>query len=305
MVASILRQMCLSKYIKSSVPEPDEEKDSKGWNKWNQEQGIVVTLLQSTLHKTIPKHSEDYIDQIAIQLANCKIADYLTLQAFRDDLQYMKKCLKELKLELSEGFLLAIILKKIENVLPEMHAFARRDYKLGMLTWNTLMAEINSAIITSIDNKAFSFFKKTAQTLISSNASGGAQEGARQWPRENFLLSTSIINSVKLPKLIIEKISYYCQCKKYLISSWKHYKECGKCYSTSRRSCRNNTQGQTAQPTSTSSLITAELTVFGGSSVASKPATVAISALVENGKLSRDSIITDISASETLFNNPK
>ncbi|KAF3761599.1 hypothetical protein M406DRAFT_74549 [Cryphonectria parasitica EP155] len=262
-------------------------------------------VIYNAVLKTIPKHSEDYIDQIAIRLANCKVADYSTLQAFRDDLQYMKRRLKELKLEPPEGFLLAIILKKIEDVLPEMHAFARRDYKLGTLTWDNLMAEINSAIVTGTGNKAFSFFKKTAQTSTSSNASGGAQGGARQWPREDSLPSTGIVNSVKLPKSIIEKISYCCQCKRYLLTGWKYCKECGKCHGTSVRGCRNNTQGQATQLISTNSSTTAGPTVFGGSSVAGKPATVAISALVENGKLSRDSIIADTGASETLFNDPK
>ncbi|KAF3770486.1 hypothetical protein M406DRAFT_66889 [Cryphonectria parasitica EP155] len=331
MVASTLRQMRLGKYIKYSVPEPDERKDPKGYETWNQEQGTVVTLLQSTLHKvrstltnaglpvgeedpyviynavlkTIPKHSEEHIDQIATRLANCKVADYSTLQAFRDDLQYMKRRLKELKLDPPEGFLLAIVLKKIEDVLPEMHAFARRDHKLDKLTWDTLMAEINSAIITGTGNKAFSTFKKTAQTSSSSSASGGTQGGARQWPREDSLPSTGVINGVKLPKSIIERISYCCQCKRYLVSGWKHCEECSKCHGSSPRGCRTGNQSQAAQQTSTSSSTTAGPTVFGGSSVADKLATVAISALVEHDKLSRDSIIANTGASETLFNDPK
>ncbi|KAF3770925.1 hypothetical protein M406DRAFT_326337 [Cryphonectria parasitica EP155] len=194
MVESTLLSHEYLHYILESVPEPDRATDPEGFSAWTRQRAQVVTMLQSTLQKvrstltnaglnprerdpytiyqavmrTLPKHSEDHVDQIAVRFAACQVADYASLAAFRDDLQYMRRRLKELHYEPPDNFMIALVLKKIENVLSTMHAFATRDHKVGKLTWDTLMAEINSAITTGTGAKAFAALKKASSTQTSS-----------------------------------------------------------------------------------------------------------------------------------------
>ncbi|PSR97806.1 hypothetical protein BD289DRAFT_425207 [Coniella lustricola] len=173
MVELALYPLDLSKYIECSVPEPNKAIKPKDWAVWRRQRGTIACLLQSTLHKVrhhltsagmplaerdpyiifktvkdvlSPLGKTDGVDKIANRLSMCQVADYSDLQAFRDDLQYMRLRLKQVDSCPPDSFLVAIFLNKVRTVLPESHALVRQDHVAGALSWNQLMAEFDGVI---------------------------------------------------------------------------------------------------------------------------------------------------------------
>ncbi|KAK4205965.1 hypothetical protein QBC37DRAFT_381552, partial [Rhypophila decipiens] len=229
-----LEALGICKYIEKSVPEPAGE-DAKA--KWRKERAAVrqtirekvdqqvINLLRnngwdydekdpfitySKILKLIPEVSDSRLVSYVLEFLYKKREDYNTLQAYLEHMIQTRERLKSLKIDFSEKVECILLIKAVENVLPNEVKLWKQEIGKEEMTWSFLM---NKLMQEARDEQ----YRVTNRTLAIRNQPD--KPSATQTPATPATTTTTTSTRVRAgdrPKIVCK------ECKGTMPEGWKH-----------------------------------------------------------------------------------
>ena len=127
--------------IKGSITHVSKLLESAGWNRFEEKN---PKTLYDLIQRAIPRVSADAAGDLVSEFGRINIQSFDSLYAYQIRVQYLKRRTNELECRFDNKACIWFTINSLRESYEQWYTFLVRDMNKGILTWESLMAEMHA-----------------------------------------------------------------------------------------------------------------------------------------------------------------